>query len=173
MKTRLLLILCLPLTLLAKPNLTVVLPIYGYETSTLNGTISLSEKENTPGITIETRIKGLSPGKHGFHIHQVGNCMAQDGSSAKGHYNPQQNPHGGPHHTNRHLGDLGNITANTKGHAYKKVHYKDLSFSGLNAISGRSIIVHAAPDDFNTQPTGNAGKRLACVVIPIIMHKGS
>jgi len=160
-----------PTALLAKPTISITLPIYGYEDyQALNGTITLTAQDDQSGITVEAKINGLSPGKHGFHIHEYANCNTKDGKSAGGHFNPYHLKHGSPISTEQHLGDLGNLIADNTGHAYLTLHNKQLSFSGQYAISGRSFIIHQAPDDFVSQPTGNAGNRIACTTIPIIMH---
>jgi superoxide dismutase, Cu-Zn family len=119
----------------------------------------------TPGVKITGRITGLAAGTHGFHIHEFGDCSAADFSSAGGHYNPTGHQHAGPAEARRHIGDMGNVEAAADGVA--AVDYTDprLRFDGAHGILGRGVIVHANPDDFKTQPTGNAGGRLACGVI--------
>jgi Cu-Zn family superoxide dismutase len=127
----------------------------------------------TDGIEIAAEISGLSPGDHGFHVHEFGDCSMADGVCAGGHFNPGGKPHGKPDAAERHAGDFGNLTADASGKAtYKRVD-KVATLNGPNSIIGRSIIVHAAPDDFS-QPTGNAGARVGCGVIgiadPKMMH---
>jgi Cu-Zn family superoxide dismutase len=118
------------------------------------------------GVEITAELSGLTPGEHGFHIHEWGDCSAADGSSAGSHYNPAGAPHGPPDAAQRHAGDFGNITADAQGNAkYSRVD-KGLTLSGPNSIIGRSIILHANRDDFS-QPVGNAGGRVACGVIGI------
>jgi len=112
-------------------------------------------------------VRGLKPGQeHGLHIHEVGDCSSGDGMSTKGHFNPFGKPHGHPGGIERHAGDLPSLKANKAGHANIQV---DLDIITLNpgpaSIIGRGLIVHAAPDDYSTQPTGNAGARIACGVI--------
>lgn len=119
------------------------------------------------GIRVVADIEGLAPGKHGFHIHEYGDCSAPDGTSAGGHFNPQGKPHGAPISKNRHVGDLGNITANAEGKAHYEWTDPVISFTGTRSIIGRAIIVHADEDDLKSQPTGNAGPRIACGVIGI------
>ncbi len=114
------------------------------------------------GIKVVADIDGLKPGKHGFHIHEFGDCSAPDGSSAGGHYNPTKGKHAGPDDPHRHVGDLGNVVADSSGHAHYERVDRMLELNGPNAIVGRSVIVHADADDFTTQPTGNAGARIAC-----------
>lgn len=117
------------------------------------------------GVLITAEVSGLTPGKHGFHIHEFGDCTSADGASAGGHFNPTHAKHGGPDHIDRHAGDLGNVVANELGIAvYSRVDTM-IKLNGPDTIIGRSIIVHANSDDYKTQPTGNAGGRLACGVI--------
>ena len=97
----------------------------------------------------------------GFHIHEMGDCSSGDGMSAKGHFNPFGKPHGeGPE---RHAGDMPNLKSDAKGKAKLTVELDVITLkSGPANIIGRGVIVHAQPDDYTTQPTGNAGARLAC-----------
>ena len=120
-------------------------------------------------IRVVADIEGLEPGQHGFHIHETGDCSAPDASSAGGHFNPDNAPHGAPENppAQRHAGDLGNLDANAEGKAHYEMVDQVLSLGGPNSIVGKSVIVHAQPDDLSTQPTGNAGPRLACGVIKV------
>lgn len=117
------------------------------------------------GVKIVADVDNLTPGKHGFHIHEFGDCSAPDGSSAGGHFNPGGMKHGAPDSLERHAGDLGNIVADGKGHAHYEVVDKVIKLNGPHSIVGRSVVVHALPDDFVTQPTGNSGGRVACGII--------
>lgn len=117
------------------------------------------------GIRIVADITGLTPGKHGFHIHEKGDCSAPDASSAGGHFNPTSSQHGAPDNIDRHVGDLGNIEADDLGHARYDVVDTVIALNGEKSIIGKSVIVHTDADDFKTQPTGNAGARSACGVI--------
>ncbi|MCF8235053.1 MAG: superoxide dismutase family protein [Bacteroidales bacterium] len=119
------------------------------------------------GIHVKVEMHGLEEGKHGFHIHAVGDCSAADGTSAGGHFNPQDKKHGGPADSLRHVGDLGNITADENGDAKMEMTDTLISFHGENSIIGRGVIVHAGMDDLTSQPTGDAGARVACGVIGI------
>ena len=116
-------------------------------------------------VRVYASLSGLTPGKHGFHIHEKGDCSAPDASSAGGHFNPTGMPHAGPHDSHRHVGDFGNLEADASGNAHYSQVFSDLRFDGESSIIGRGIIVHAQPDDMKTQPTGNAGGRVACGVI--------
>ena len=111
--------------------------------------------------------QGLAPEReHGFHIHEAGDCSSGDGMSAKGHFNPHGKPHGAPSSAERHAGDLPSLKAAKNGRAKIDVTVDASSIgSGAGNIVGRGLIIHADPDDYKTQPTGNAGPRLACAVI--------
>jgi superoxide dismutase, Cu-Zn family len=113
-------------------------------------------------VTVRAHVTGLTPGWHGFHIHESGDCSAPDASSAKGHFNPGKHDHGSPTAKTRHAGDLGNLKANDKGVAYYDRDDATITLSGKDNIIGKGIIVHEKVDDYKTQPTGNAGARVAC-----------
>lgn len=111
---------------------------------------------------------GTTVGPRAIHIHEVGDCSAPDATSAGPHFNPDDAPHGSPDAAagERHAGDLGNVTFAATGQAlFSRILGPGLTFEGERGILGRSVIVHAGPDDFVTQPTGNAGSRIACGVI--------
>jgi len=100
----------------------------------------------------------------GFHIHEVGDCSSGDGMSAKGHFNPYGKPHG--QGAERHAGDMPNLKSDAKGKAKLTVDLDIITIArGPASIIGRGVVVHADPDDYRTQPTGNAGARIACGVI--------
>ncbi|MEJ2110922.1 MAG: superoxide dismutase family protein [Acidobacteriota bacterium] len=142
--------------------ITVLHPTAGNE---VTGTIRFTQSEE--GVRVVAEVNGLAPGKHGFHIHDLGNCSMADGTSAGGHYNPDLMPHGAPEDAERHLGDLGNLVADDTGVAqYERVDTM-ISLNDGHSIIGRAIIVHAGEDDLQTQPTGAAGARVACGVIGI------
>lgn len=119
------------------------------------------------GVRVIANLSGLTPGKHGFHIHEYGDCSAVNGTSAGGHFNPGGMPHGMPMSDKRHVGDLGNIDAGKDGNAHLEYVDKMIALSGKNSILGRGVIVHAKEDDLISQPTGNAGGRVACAVIGV------
>lgn len=117
-------------------------------------------------VRVVVFVQGLKPGqKHGLHIHEGSDCSG-DAMGAKGHFNPYGKPHGIPGSAERHAGDLPNLEANKRGRA--NVHY-DADIITLTPgpanIIGRTLVVHAGPDDFRAQPTGNSGGRIACGVI--------
>ena len=112
-------------------------------------------------------VQGLKPDQeHGLHIHEVGDCSSGDGMSTKGHFNPFGKPHGNPSSPERHAGDMPALKAAKNGRAKVDVELDTITVTeGPASIIGKAVIVHAAPDDYKTQPTGNAGARLACGVI--------
>ena len=123
------------------------------------------------GVHITGEVGGLKPGDtRGFHIHEKGDCSAADASSAGGHFNPGAQPHGRATHGAHHAGDSDNIVADAEGVARIDAHVSGVTLGGgaANDIAGRAVIVHAAADDYTTQPTGNAGARVACGVIKVV-----
>ena len=132
---------------------------------TVKGVVTFTQTDK--GVKVYAHLEGLTPGKHGFHIHEFGDCTASDLTSAGGHFNPTQMSHGAPTDEMRHSGDLGNIVADEKGMAMLEWVDPMMQLSGPNSIIGHAVIVHAKEDDLKTQPTGNAGAREACGVIGI------
>ena len=134
--------------------------------SKVHGVIHFVQQGDTVKIT--GKVEGLEPGEHAFHIHEFGDCSDAKALKAGSHYNPEHKHHGGPHDEDRHVGDLGNIKADDQGNAEVSVTDKMIKLHGPHSIIGRSLIIHANPDDFKTQqPPGNAGARIACAVIGI------
>ena len=113
-------------------------------------------------VHVVANLSGLSPGKHGFHIHQKGDLSDPALASAGGHYNPGNHKHGGPDTPEHHAGDMGNVTADESGHAMVDVTLHDTQ---LDALVGKGVIVHAGEDDMKTDPAGNSGGRIAGGVI--------
>ncbi len=120
-------------------------------------------------LHVTGQLSGLAPNStHGFHIHEKGDCSAPDGSSAGGHFNPAQAEHGSVDSSPHHAGDMPNIVADADGNATIDGPLSsdvDIGKGDQYDIAGHAVIVHADPDDYKTQPTGNAGARLACGVI--------
>jgi len=139
--------------------------LYPTAGNNVSGTVTFYQSES--GIKIVVDLHGLTKGKHGFHIHECGDCTASDGTSAGGHFNPEGKNHGAPTDMTRHTGDLGNIEADGEGNAHLEYFDSMISFEGEHSIIGRSVIIHKNEDDLKTQPTGNAGARVACGVIGI------
>jgi Cu-Zn family superoxide dismutase len=118
-------------------------------------------------VRVIVYVQGLKPGQdHGLHVHEVGDCSSGDGMSTKGHFNPFGKPHGHPGSAERHAGDLPSLRADKAGRAKVDVEVDIITVTaGPASVVGRGLIVHADPDDYKTQPTGNAGARIACGVI--------
>jgi Cu-Zn family superoxide dismutase len=133
--------------------------------SNVSGNLRFTQIGDVVRVTGE--ITGHSKGPKAMHIHEKGDCSAADGMSTGGHFNPHKMKHGGPYDPDKHAGDLGNISFNDQGVAKINFTVGDISVSKVKAdgIIGRAVIVHAAVDDFKTDPTGNAGGRVACGVI--------
>jgi superoxide dismutase, Cu-Zn family len=117
-------------------------------------------------LMVHAHVTGLTPNaEHGIHVHEKGECASLDGTSAGGHFNPDGKPHG-PQSGAHHAGDMPALKADANGVADMKFMLSGPTVSaGATSLVGRAVIVHAAPDDFTTQPTGNSGARLACGVI--------
>jgi len=131
---------------------------------TFGSAIFINEGES---ITLQVSIESAPPGVHACHIHQVGDCSAEDGSSAGGHWNPGGHEHGKWGTEPYHLGDIGNIVVGEDGKGSISLTTDRWSMGGgaENDVMGKAIVVHADPDDFTSQPTGNAGGRIGCGVI--------
>jgi len=117
-------------------------------------------------VRVEVTISGATPGTHGLHIHDKGDCSAPDATSAGGHFNAAGNPHAAPSDAKRHNGDLGNIEIGKDGTGKLVITTDMLTVTeGPNSVVGRSVIFHEKADDLKTQPTGNAGARWGCGVV--------
>jgi len=138
----------------------------------VNGVVNFVQDGDS--VKISGEISGLTPGLHGFHVHQFGDNT--DGCTSAGpHYNPDGCSHGAP--TNgqgeRHAGDLGNVTAGEDGVAKLDITDSMISLTGERSVLGRTMVIHADVDDLGqgghelSKTTGNAGGRLACGVIGI------
>lgn len=127
------------------------------------GTVKFTQIKD--GVRVTVHLKGLSPGEHGFHIHETGDCSAADFTSAGPHYNPLGASHGARHDAKSHMGDLGNLTADAKGDVTTEFIDPSLTLIGEHSIVGRAVIVHAGKDDLTSQPAGNSGPRVGCGVI--------
>ena len=136
----------------------------------LEGYVLFKEDLEKKDVIISVKLKGLSPGKHGFHIHKTGD-LRKSCKSLCAHYNPFNQVHGGPNSKIRHVGDLGNIIANKKGEVNMKIRDKLIKLRGKYSIIGRSVVIHQDEDDLGkggnkeSLITGNAGARIGCGVI--------
>ena len=134
--------------------------------SNVTGTATFTEKNGV--VTFVANLKGLKPGIHGIHIHEKADCSAVDATSAGGHWNPTHVKHGKWTDAEHHKGDIGNFTADQNGNGTITLKTDEwcIGCGDTNKdILGKGLIVHDKPDDFTTQPTGNAGARVACSAI--------
>ena len=133
--------------------------------SGVKGTATFTQKGEK--VRLAANISGLKPDQeHGFHVHEKGDCSSGDGMSAGGHFNPLGKPHAHPSTLDRHAGDMFALKADDYGNATLSIELDVITVTeSPTGIIGRSLIVHAQPDDYRTQPTGNAGARVACGVI--------
>ena len=133
---------------------------------TISGNISFTQAEPDAPVIIAAHFEGVSPGMHGIHVHETGDCSAEDFTSAGGHFNPMSVPHGGPADAERHAGDLGNIECSEGGVCHLEAESELLTVeAGPASVVGRAVILHEKMDDLVSQPTGAAGSRLACGVV--------
>lgn len=115
---------------------------------------------------VEVWIENATPGPHGLHVHETGDCSSPDAKSAGGHFNAEGNPHAGPRDDKRHNGDLGNIAVGADGKGHLEITVKNLTVKpGPDSVMGKAVVFHEKTDDFKTQPTGDAGGRFGCGVI--------
>lgn len=134
--------------------------------SNVTGIATFSEKNGI--VSFEAKLSGLKPGVHAIHIHEKADCSAADAASAGGHWNPTHVKHGKWSDTEHHKGDIGNFTADANGNGTISLKTDEWCIGCGDAnkdILGKGLIVHANPDDYTTQPTGNAGGRVACSAI--------
>ena len=131
----------------------------------VRGTATFAEKGGRVHLT--ANVSGLRPNaEFGFHIHEAGDCSSGDGMSAKSHFNPYGKPHGDPKSGERHAGDMPSLRSDASGSAQASFELDIITVApGPASVVGRGLIVHVQPDDYKTQPTGNAGARSACAVI--------
>jgi Cu-Zn family superoxide dismutase len=128
------------------------------------GKVTFTQDGDT--VRVNANVSGLKPGgQHGFHVHEKGDCSSGDGMSTGGHFNPGGAPHG-PQEAAHHSGDMPALVADSYGNASVSFTLKGVSLgTGSHDLVGKGLIVHRDPDDYKTQPTGNAGPRIACAVI--------
>ncbi len=131
---------------------------------TATGTVRFQDLgENGTEVTVD--LTSVPPGVHGFHIHE-GNSCADDAKAAGGHFNPTSMPHAAPDAVSHHSGDFGNVTADDKGEVHTTFVTHSITVApGTTSVVGHTVVLHASPDDLTTQPSGNAGARIACGVV--------
>lgn len=149
----------------AQPGPQAVAQLQPTKDSAASGTATFTQRGGK--VLVEARISGLKPnGEHGFHVHEKGDCSSGDGLSTGAHFNPFGKQHAHFTTTERHAGDLPALKADASGNATLSIEVDVITVAdGPMSILGRGLIVHAQPDDYTTQPTGNAGPRIACGVI--------
>ncbi|XP_014357075.1 superoxide dismutase [Cu-Zn] [Papilio machaon] len=137
----------------------------------VKGTVFFTQENDKAPVVVTGEVSGLAKGKHGFHVHEFGD-NTNGCTSAGAHFNPNKQEHGAPNAAVRHVGDLGNIEATADGGVTKVcIQDSQISLCGPNSIIGRTLVVHADPDDLGigghelSKTTGNAGARIACGVI--------
>lgn len=116
-------------------------------------------------VVLAVNAEGLPAGAHGIHLHAVGRCDAPDFASAGPHWNPTQRKHGRDNPEGAHGGDLPNLQANANGRGRLRFALKAAELAQLFDEDGTALIIHAAADDYRTDPSGNSGGRIACGVI--------
>ncbi|MGB8376422.1 MAG: superoxide dismutase family protein [Salegentibacter sp.] len=148
-------------------NQSVTVNLQSKSGSDASGTVTFTEENGE--VTMEADVSGLKEGKHGIHIHEKGDCSADDGSSAGGHWNPTDEQHGKwGDSEGYHKGDIGNIEVDADGNGHLSMTTDEWCIGCDDAnknIVGKSIIVHEGADDFKSQPSGASGKRVACGTI--------
>ena len=129
------------------------------------GNVSFVQVEGK--VIVRADVRGLRPSaQFGFHVHEKGDCSSPDGMAAGEHFNPTAKPHAHYSVAERHAGDLTNLRSDAEGVAVYAFETNLLSVTaGPTSVVGRAIIIHAEPDDYRTQPTGNSGARIACGLI--------
>jgi Cu-Zn family superoxide dismutase len=139
--------------------------LQGAAGTSVKGTAELTQ-QGEGAVHVVVTVESLSPGAHGIHIHETGDCSAPDFSSAGAHFAPTPDPHGNPTSGPHHAGDLGNLEVGEGGGGVIDATFQGLTVDdGPRSVVGRALVLHADPDDFKTQPTGNSGGRIACGVI--------
>lgn len=148
-------------------DLRAVATLEGRSGSNASGIVTFTERADG-SVRIRADLTNVPPGLHGFHVHEVGDCSAPDASSAGDHFDPGNDPHAGPEAPRHHAGDLGNIEASSSGRASKEMVSNDLTVrSGTRSVVGKAVVLHANPDDLQSQPSGDAGARIACGVVSL------
>ena len=153
---------CTTQAVAADPSATATLKPLG--DSKVAGTVEFVQQGNA--VNTRVQVSGLPPNsEHGFHVHEKGDCSAPDGSSAGGHFEPHGKPHG-PQDAPHHAGDMPSLKSDADGRAMVEFKMTDVTVEpGDSSVVGKAVIVHAKPDDFKTQPSGNSGARVACGVV--------
>lgn len=132
--------------------------------SSASGTVTFTEMQDG-SVQVKVALTGVPAGRHGFHVHDKGDC-GDNGNAAGGHFNPAGVAHGAPNAAAHHAGDFGNVDADANGNVNATLTMHGVTVSaGPNSVVGHAVILHANSDDLTTQPTGNAGARIACGLV--------
>lgn len=143
--------------------MTMLLPSTG---SSPHGMVHFQETPD--GVEVRVDLTGVPPGVHGFHVHEKGDC-ADSGNAAGGHFNPTNMPHAAPDATSHHAGDFGNVTAEANGEIHTRFTTRSITVrEGTRSVVGRAVVLHASSDDLRTQPSGNAGRPIACGIVSVM-----
>lgn len=146
---------------------TAMASLSGKNGSDVSGSITFTQVSDST-VKMEIEVMHLAPGEHAIHLHEKGDCSADDGTSAGGHWNPTNEEHGHRGVSEQyHKGDIINLTSNSDSTATATVEVKGWTIGGdMNSnIVDHAVIIHAMADDFTSQPSGAAGDRVACGVI--------
>ncbi|MEY4640169.1 MAG: hypothetical protein RLZZ227_163 [Pseudomonadota bacterium] len=127
--------------------------------------VFIQESEGDERIRVVGKLVGIPEGQHGIHLHEFGDCTAPDAASAGEHYNPDGTMHGAPDAAVRHVGDFGNLGAAADATASFDFYDEKIALTGTNSVVNKAFIVHAGADDLTTQPSGDAGDRIACGIV--------
>jgi Cu-Zn family superoxide dismutase len=137
------------------------------EGQTAKGTVHFQDiGDGTTEVVVD--LTGVPPGVHGFHVHDKGDC-GNNGNNAGGHFNPTNMVHGDPLAQSHHAGDFGNVTADANGEVHTRLETHSVTVKeGALSVIGHAVVLHGNPDDLVTQPSGNAGPRIACGVVTLM-----
>lgn len=141
-----------------------VAQLRGAPGTNVSGTVSFFPAEGDQ-VRVVVEVRGVSPGAHGIHIHENGECVAPDFKSAGDHFNPTGAPHGCPPGESRHVGDFNNVRVREDGTGTLEITTPLVSLAGPSSVVGKAVILHQGADDCTSQPSGQSGDRIACGVI--------
>ena len=126
---------------------------------------SVTAEDSASGLVLRFAGAGMPAGTHGLHVHMVGKCEGPKFESAGAHWNPDNKQHGRENPQGQHKGDLANVTVGADGALTETMTLAGVTLAELQDSDGSALVVHAQPDDYKTDPSGNSGDRVACAVI--------